>query len=234
MRVIVTGVSKGLGKALVQHYLDADIKVLGIGRSHNFDHSNFSFISCDFSLIDAVEKLVIPTINEDTILFNNAGQIGHIQRLSDQIITDVAEVLTVNTIAPMILSAKVANAVGTAKTFTLVNISSGAGRAPIPSWAAYCASKAAIDLFSLTFFKEEQEKGRSIKVYSLAPGVIDTPMQEKIRSSNPNSFSSIERFVDLKNNAELISPEVVVNKIIKLLSLPFNESEIICSLRDIS
>lgn len=234
MKVIVTGVSKGLGKALVQHYLDAGVEVIGIGRSHNFDHSNFTFIPCDLSLITEIEKLVIPMCDDDTILFNNAGQIGHIQRLSDQVSFDVAEVLTVNTIAPMMLSAKVINAVGKGYVFTLVNISSGAGRGPIPSWSAYCASKAAIDMFSLTFYKEEIEKGRSIKVYSIAPGVIDTPMQEKIRTTNANSFSSIQRFVDLKNNADLLSPEDVVNKIIKLLSLPFNENEIICSLRDIN
>ncbi len=234
MKVIVTGVSKGLGKALVQHYLDAGIQVIGIGRSHNFDHSNFSFIRCDFSSLDQIENLVLPILNEDTILFNNAGQIGHIERLSDQVRYDVAEVLTVNTIAPMILSAKVANAIEKNYVFTLVNISSGAGRGPIPSWSAYCASKAALDMFSLTFYKEEKEKGRSIKVYAVAPGVIDTSMQEKIRSVNENSFSSIQRFVDLKNNAKLIGPEVVVNKIIKLLSLPFDESAIVCSLRDIN
>lgn len=234
MKVIVTGVSKGLGKALVQHYLDAGSEVIGIGRSHNFDHSNFSFIHCDFSSLDQIEKLVFPILNEDTILFNNAGQIGHIERLSDQEKYDVPEVLTVNTIAPMILSAKVANAIGENYHFTLVNISSGAGRGPIPSWSAYCASKAALDMFTLTFYKEEKEKGRSIKVYAVAPGVIDTSMQEKIRSVNENSFSSIQRFVDLKNNAELISPKDVVNKITKLLSLPFDESAIICSLRDIN
>jgi benzil reductase ((S)-benzoin forming) len=234
MKVIVTGVSKGLGKALVQHYLDAGIQVIGIGRSHNFDHSNFSFIRCDFSSLDQIENLVLPILNEDTILFNNAGQIGHIKRLSDQVRYDVAEVLTVNTIAPMILSAKVANAIGENHVFTLVNISSGAGRGPIPSWSAYCASKAALDMFSLTFYKEEKEKGRSIKVYAVAPGVIDTSMQEKIRSVNENSFSSIQRFVDLKNNAELLRPEDTVNKILKLLSLPFDESAIICSLRDIN
>jgi benzil reductase ((S)-benzoin forming) len=234
MKVIVTGVSKGLGKALVQHYLDAGIQVIGIGRSHNFDHSNFSFIHCDFSSLDQIENLVLPILNEDTILFNNAGQIGHVQRLSDQVGYDVAEVLTVNTIAPMILSSKVANAIGENHVFTLVNISSGAGRGPIPSWSAYCASKAALDMFSLTFYKEEKEKGRSIKVYAVAPGVIDTAMQEKIRSVNENSFSSIQRFVDLKNNAELLSPEDTVNKILKLLSLPFDESAIICSLRDIN
>jgi len=59
-------------------------------------------------------------------------------------------------------------------------------------------------------------------------------MQEKIRSVNENSFSSIQRFVDLKNNAELLPPEDTVNKILKLLSLPFDESAIICSLRDIN
>jgi benzil reductase ((S)-benzoin forming) len=71
-------------------------------------------------------------------------------------------------------------------------------------------------------------------VYAVAPGVIDTSMQEKIRSVNENSFSSIQRFVDLKNNAELLRPEDTVNKILKLLSLPFDESAIICSLRDIN
>jgi hypothetical protein len=59
-------------------------------------------------------------------------------------------------------------------------------------------------------------------------------MQDKIRSINENSFSSIQRFVDLKNNAELLGPEVVVNKIMKLLSLPYDESTIICSLRDVN
>lgn len=234
MKVIVTGVSKGLGKALVQHYLDAGVEVIGIGRSHNFDHSNFSFIHCDLSSVEEIEKLVLPTFNEDTLLFNNAGQIGNIQRLSDQVKYDVAEVLTVNTIAPMILSAKVANVIGANHVFTLVNISSGAGRGPIPSWSAYSASKAALDMFSLTFYKEEKEKGRSIRVYAVSPGVIDTSMQEKIRSINKNSFSSIQRFVDLKNNAELVSPEDVVGKITKLLSIPFDESLIICSLRDIN
>lgn len=217
VRVFVTGVSKGLGKAIAELYLSKGFHVTGIGRSHQIDHPAFYFIRCDLSDIDQVKKIDFGFVDEETIFINNAGIIGVIGRLSDLKDPDPSSLLAVNTVAPMILSSKIARSVAKDKLLTVVNISSGAGKRPIPSWAAYCSSKAALDLFSQTFLLEEKERGRAIRVFSISPGVVDTAMQEVIRSSNKEDFSSLERFLQLKENKELRSPDEVSRLIYDLL-----------------
>lgn len=229
MKVFVTGVSKGLGEAFAHHFLEQGVEVTGIGRNHRIDHPNFKFISCDLSDRKQVEEIDFGKISEEVIFINNAGIIGNIQRISDQKELDASEVMMVNAIAPMVLSAKIAKAVDVNSHLSVVNISSGAGRRSIPSWATYCSSKAALDRFSETFYLEEKEKGRQIKVLSVAPGVIDTHMQEIIRSADKKDFSSISRFLELKENNELCSPNDVVIKIVDLLRMVENDQVVICA-----
>lgn len=231
MTVIITGVSGGIGRALAEKFIELGCQVIGIGRNTGLADKNFRFISCDLSKTDEIQRLDFGQIKGDVVLVNNAGVIGNIQRLSDQEFPDALEVLTVNTIAPMLLSAKVMKITESDQQITIVNISSGAGRRSIPSWASYCASKAALDRFSETFYLEEIEKARKIKVYSIAPGVIDTPMQNKIRQANPIHFSSRERFLELKENEQLKSAEETADQILQLInSDTFDPSNIVCSL----
>ena len=61
MIYIITGVSRGMGKAIAEHYLNTGNKVIGIGRSHTIEDPNFEFISCDLSDIDT-EKLFWSTV----------------------------------------------------------------------------------------------------------------------------------------------------------------------------
>jgi len=232
MQVFITGVSKGLGKALTEHFLEKGDQVIGIGRSHSFEHENFRFIECDLSNLDAVSNHSFGKLGDEILFINNAGIIGNIERISEQEKSDIIPVLSVNSIAPMLLCQKLLQVAPIDYNITIINISSGAGRRAIPSWAAYCASKAAIDLFSLTLYQEELERQRSIQIYSVAPGVIDTQMQEKIRSSEKTHFSSVEDFIDLKENDQLLSVETVVNKLIKLLTQEFT-GNVICSLKDL-
>jgi benzil reductase ((S)-benzoin forming) len=229
MKVFITGVSKGLGEAFALHFLNEGHPVIGIGRSHSIVHENFQFISCDLSDRGQVDSIDFGSIDEEVLFINNAGIIGNIQRLSDQEVPDAFEVMMVNSIAPMIFCAKISKACYADKILTIVNISSGAARRSIPSWASYCSSKAALDRFSETFYLEELEKGRPIRVYSVAPGVIDTSMQSVIRSSKAVDFSSISRFLELKKNHELRSTEEVVQKIIDLINSPRIDHEVICA-----
>lgn len=205
MNVYITGVSKGLGKALVELYLNEGHRVFGIGRSYSFSHPNFQFIEMDLNNVDALDFPF--QVDDDILLINNAGVIGNIKRISDQEHLDCQEVMTVNTIAPMILTANLLKQLPLNQKITILNISSGAATRSIPGWASYCASKAALDRFSETIHLDEKEKGRNIRVFSLAPGVIDTDMQSAIRSSDAQDFSSLETFRNLKLNNELIRPE---------------------------
>lgn len=222
--IIITGVSRGLGKAIAEQYLAKGEKVYGIGRSSSILDSNFTFISCDLSNLDAVNALHFETISEPVTLINNAGIIGNIKRLSDQISIDFDEVMTVNVTSPVLLTQKIYAAIPNKNEFTLVNISSGAANRAIPSWASYCASKAALNMITETFFLEEKEKGNHPKVYAVAPGVIDTGMQAQIRGVELNDFSARDNFVAMKEDGVLFSPEEAANRLIFLLKEAYSNS----------
>lgn len=230
--IIITGVSSGIGKALALDYLERGNKVIGIGRTNVIDHENYSFLKCDLSQTCEIEKLTFDLYDVDSLtLINNAGALGRIERLSEQTESDVVEVMTINAIAPMLLTQKVLKSYPIEKEFTLINISSGAGKRAIPSWASYCASKAALDLFSQTILEEELERSRKIKVYAVSPGVVDTVMQEKIRSASLPTFSSLQTFIDLKKENNLTSVMEVVEKLHLMLRLPY-QNQVLYSLRD--
>ena len=229
-KVYVTGVSRGLGKAVAEKFLHEGYSVIGIGRSSYIHHENYTFQACDLSVSSDLDNIQFDSESEEIILINNAGQIGHLQRISDQTEPDFEEVLRVNTLVPMYLSwACLKQAKGAVK---IANISSGAATRAIPGWAAYCASKAALDRFSETLQLEETEKGRDVCIWSVAPGVIDTAMQEKIRAASPTNFSSLETFLDLKKNDELTSPEVAADKLFRLI-VHAEINRVVCSLREI-
>lgn len=232
MKIYITGVSKGIGKALAEHFLSMGHTVVGIGRSHVIVHPNFSFIQRDLSRLEEVKKIEFSSDENEVMLINNAGVIGNIKRVSDQESPDMEEVMTVNTLTPMYLIHQFLRQLPESATLTILNISSGAANRPIPSWAAYCASKIALDRFSETVYLEEKEKNRDLRIYSIAPGVIDTSMQEKIRSTAPNDFSSLNNFVAMKENHELQSVETTVTKLMKLLDLPYN-GQVVRSLKEL-
>lgn len=229
---IVTGVSRGLGKAIVEELLKNNEKVIGIGRTHSFNHSNFSFLECDLSRPENIEKLEFSELLEQVTLINNAGILGKIKRLSDQTESDFQEVLNVNVTSPLILLQQIYSSVKDKNKFTLVNISSGAANRPIPSWAGYCASKAALNMLTETFYLEELEKGNHPTVYAVSPGVIDTDMQVQIRNADKIDFSSVDNFKELKSNNSLFSTKEAALKLFLLLEKPF-KGEVFQDLRNI-
>jgi len=231
MQVFITGVSKGLGKALAAAFLKLGEEVVGIGRSHAFTDKNFRFISCDLENLEQVNNLDFGKLSASVLFINNAGIIGAIERISEQTSSDIQSVLNANTLAPMLLCQKILKAFAPSEGLTIVNISSGAGKRAIPSWASYCASKAALDIFSETIYLEEKERGRNVKIYALSPGVIDTEMQNKIRSTNTSGFSSSDAFKELKTSGKLVQPEGTAQKIIQLLSEEY-PGEVIYSLKN--
>lgn len=231
MHVFITGISSGIGKAFLEHFLNEGVEVTGIGRTKASIDGNYSFLECDFKDIASVRRLSLESHEEELIFINNAGTIGAIQRISDQTASDIEEVMTVNAIVPMLFCQKVIQE-NPGKKITLLNISSGAANRPIPSWAAYCSSKIALDRFSETLQLEENEKKAATRVYSIAPGAVDSKMQEKIRQSSHVDFSSLVNFTELHSKGELLDTKTVVNKLVKLISKVDN-TQVIYSIKDL-
>lgn len=227
--IVITGASSGIGKALAETYLRQGQKVIGISRTNSIEHQLFDFIPCDLTKIEEIKILLqkLPVYfepHERVTLINNAGIIGDIKISKALALEHYLNVANINIVALQALSSLALKTLDAHQLNAIVNISSGAGRRAIPSWSAYCASKAAVDLFSETIKAELLEQGNEhTKVYALAPGVVDTQMQNHIRNTNESDFSSFSNFKKLKNENNLKSPEDVAQQIIELLELPQQE-----------
>ena len=67
-----------------------------------------------------------------------------------------------------------------------------------------------------------------VKIVSFAPGVVDTNMQAQIRETNKEDFTNLDRFIALKEEGKLLSPEYVAKAIRNLLEAEdFPQGEVI-------
>lgn len=236
----ITGTSKGIGKALAEVLLKEETNVVyGISRNVTLQHTRYFHQHLDLSDIIALRNnlyKIFITLKEPEkiILINNAGIVGNIGYIGSQETDNFEFVLNVNTIAPAILmNAFISAYQQSACPKIIVNISSGAAQRPIDGWAAYCASKAALDMLSLTCQKEQDILGTGVKVYAISPGVVDTDMQENIRSADNSQFSDLEKFKALKENAQLQTPEEIAGKIVKLVEQQAKMQSVIIRLSEI-
>jgi len=236
---IITGASKGIGKALAEELLkDENNCVIGVSRTNTIEHPNYRYQPMDFSDIPAVEhnlqKVFLPYKDaEKLVLINNAGVLGDIGYVGEGMPNERFEfVFDVNVIVPAMLMNTFLQVYKQHPAQKLiVNISSGAGKYPIDGWASYCASKAALDMMSMAIQREQDVRGSGIKIYALAPGVVDTAMQENIREADAERFSTVEKFRDYKATNALAQPEDVASKIIYFMNNTDKYTDVIQDVR---
>jgi NAD(P)-dependent dehydrogenase (short-subunit alcohol dehydrogenase family) len=166
-------------------------------------------------------------------LINNAGVIPRIGPLREAEADDLARALRVGLEAPMLLSAAF---LGATESWPLprkvLNISSGLGRRPMASQAAYCAAKAGMDHFTRCLALEEALTPHGAKVCSLAPGVIDTDMQVQLRGADAAAFPDRARFEQLKSGDQLDSPASAARKVLAYLARPDFGTEAVADVRE--
>ncbi len=235
----ITGTGKGIGKALALHLLeDKENYVVGLSRNNAIKHERFEFIRVDLNHFDELNMFQFIDIRDadKIVLINNAGMIGQINHVGSIDNVSIYNTFMVNSIAPAIL---MNNFIKAYRNYSLekivLTISSGAGRHAIESWAAYCASKAAIDMFSLVADEEQKilSAGYPFKIFSVAPGIVDTQMQTQIRNTDKSNFSSVDKFIDYKNNKQLSSPEKTAELLCKILQNPDKYDEVLLDVREI-
>ena len=233
----ITGTSSGIGKALAEQALKAEGSIVyGFSRTNRIQHENFIHTSIDLSNTEKVKELKFAKHDDayKIVLINDAGTLGEVKpvkRLSNNSIIDV---FNLNTICPVILSSKILQTYeGTEVSIVIINISSGAARHPIESWAPYCASKAAIDMFSQVVQAEIGYDAKNLKIFSIAPGIVDTQMQDKIRETKPEDFPNLSKFVDYKNKGQLLSAELVAQKIFEVIEKPERHQNVLLDVRNL-
>lgn len=213
-KAIVTGHSKGLGEAVARALLVRQIPVLGLARHTSAALSEEFPSLCVQTRIDLANPqglaewlrsgLLDTYISHcDTVLLiNNAGTVQPAGALHQQDVQEVADAVSLNVTAPLMLSAAIARPAAAQKR-RIVHLSSGAARNAYPGWSVYCATKAALDHHARAVALDAEAGTR---ICSLAPGVIDTAMQAAIRATPQANFPLRQRFLDLQAQGQLVPP----------------------------
>ena len=237
IKIFITGSSKGIGKALAEELLTKESNlVCGLSRSSSINHYNYEHISIDLSDISDVKNFNFETNDkvDKYILVNNAGMVEPVGRVGKLDNSNIEKAYNLNLIAPSILMNKFISTFESLNVdLHIINISSGAGKYPIDGWATYNSTKAGLDMFSKVLFDELNiDTKNRIHIHSVAPGIVDTEMQEIIRSKESAEFSNIEKFKEYHKNGDLNSSSNVAKKLLEIIKNPKKFNETILSVRD--
>ena len=199
---LVTGASRGIGKAIAEALAAAGGKVALTARSTDALNAVAASIQAnggtalalpaDAGDADAMAAVLSKTVSEFgglDGLVNNAGMIDPIARMEAADAADWAHIFNINLVSPVVLTRMALPHLRASKG-ALVIISSGAAHRPLEGWSAYCATKAALWMATQALHLEE---GETIDVYGASPGTVDTEMQVQIRASGVNPISQIPR-----------------------------------------
>lgn len=215
---IVTGTSSGLGLAIARRLLDDGWKVVGISRRPGLvDHEHYEHDQLDLSDLTNLRRhfegpfLTVHNLArfQRIAIVNNAGRLGPVASLPHTDPSDLAASIAVNAVAPAYLMGFACQHARHAK-LRIVNVSSGAATKAYPGWTAYCVGKAALRMAGEVLAVEAGEvaalRKLDLAVMSYAPNVVDTPMQGEVRSSDPDEFPRLQRFLDLERDKQLVDP----------------------------
>ena len=187
---IVTGASKGIGKAIATTFAKAGAHVVCVSRTEDdlkvlqkdisTNVGSVSIYSCDVSSFEQVEALISNTVekfDKIDVIVNNAGitRDGLIMRMSDE---DWNTVIDINLKGTFNGIKAISRQMMKQKSGRIINISSVVGLKGNPGQANYAASKSGI--IGLTKSSSKELASRGITVNCIAPGYIATKMTDKL------------------------------------------------------
>lgn len=207
---IISGGGSGIGKALALALAERGKKVLIIGRRESLlrevssKYLSIDYFSADLSRAEDREAIAEFLENEPSItaLINNAGIIDPMLPLKNMGLSDWRKVMATNVEAPLFLTQKLFSKL---KGGRVLNIGSGLAHFPAAGLSAYCVSKAALNMLTGCWQLETQE----VAISSVMPGIVETHMQDLLRTTREIDQKSHQFYNQLKNMNQLVSAETV-------------------------
>jgi NAD(P)-dependent dehydrogenase (short-subunit alcohol dehydrogenase family) len=213
---LVTGASRGLGRALAERLAKAGARVVLVARSAPELEQAAAAIRAqggeahalpgDVSRkedVHAIAGAAAALVGPVDLLIHNASALGPtpLRLLLDTECEDLQAVLETNLVGPFRLSKAIAGSMALRRSGTVVHVSSDASVNAYERWGAYSISKAALDHLSRLWATELRERG--VRVLAVDPGEMDTVMHEQaLPGTDP---------------ATLARPEQVAERIVALI-----------------
>jgi len=187
---IVTGASRGLGRAIAAAYVAEGMSVVAAARSTTDladlarkDPDRVAAVTCDMTDRAAVAGLVDVTLERFgrlDVVVNNAG-IAPAGAFADMPVSRWDEVFAVNLFAPVVLTQAAGAHLLAQGSGKVINVASTSGLRGKPTLAAYSSSKGAMLRFTEAVAGEWARKG--VQVNAIAPGAFATDAQAAVLES---------------------------------------------------
>jgi 3-oxoacyl-[acyl-carrier protein] reductase len=192
---LVTGASRGIGRAIAERLADDGFFVVGTATSvagadsiSDYLGENGKGIKLDVADVESIAE-VIKTVNDEfgapAVLVNNAGitRDNLLMRMKDD---EWDDIINTNLTSVFRMSKAVLRGMMKAKTGRIINISSVVGFTGNAGQANYAAAKAGMVGFAKSMAKEVGS--RNITVNTVAPGFIDTDMTRELSDDIKNAL----------------------------------------------
>ncbi len=231
--ILITGASSGIGRDIAYRLAKEGYRVFaGVRRKIDKQEleglsKNISGVYIDVTSQASIEKafwFVMKNTDKIDVLINNAGIVcaGPVECLP---ITKIKEQFDVNTFGPISVVQRFMPLLNSSK---VINISSMSSTGIFPFISMYCASKRAMDIIFNSFELENRDK---IKVISVKPASIKTPIWNKSVAKAKDSFSDVQEtsrykyekvfaFLEknaLENNKKAIDVRKVTDVVLKIV-----------------
>ena len=204
MKIVITGATRGLGRALVAEFIGTGHTVIGCGRGGDaiFDLRMAHGAPHDFSVVDIAldskvsvwAAKVLENESPPDLLINNAGLMNRLSPLWEQDDREFTKLVDVNLRGMANVIRHFVPPMVARKQGVIVNLSSGWGRSVSPEVAPYCASKWAVEGLTKAL-AEELPKGMA--AIPLNPGVIDTDMLRQCWADGAASYQKAEAWAKI-------------------------------------
>jgi NAD(P)-dependent dehydrogenase (short-subunit alcohol dehydrogenase family) len=216
---VITGASRGLGAGMAERFRERGLRVGLCARGRCPMQGDGVMVRevdvRDPGAVDGFADAVGDAFGAIDLWINNAGVLEPIVFVRELEADAMLEHLAIN-VGGVLNGARSYRRHRAARGGggVLVNISSGAALRGYAGWGAYCAGKAAVDRISECMALEE--KGSGLRVHAVAPGVIDTGMQETIRGLTEERFPMVEKFRQRKREGAFNTPSYVADELLTL------------------
>lgn len=204
---LVTGASRGLGRALAEELARRGVRVVlaargedevrrvaaSIRESGGVAHA-LRFDVTDKEAVAGVALAAAALVGPIDVLVNNASSLGPVPMplLLDTACEDLTAVLEANLVGPFRLTKAVAGAMALRRRGVVAFVSSDAAVSAYPGWGAYGVSKAAADHLARSFAAELGPSG--VVSFAVDPGEMDTEMHRAaLPDADPTTLARPER-----------------------------------------
>jgi len=218
-----------LGEALAAALLGRGYEVVGIGRTSaaRLVGASYRFVEFDLAetartgdLLESPFRELAAKRPEYVCLINNAAVGTPVGVLGTLDAADIAQSFAVNLAAPVALANLFCRVFADdAVERRIINVSSGAASNAMPGVSNYCVAKAGLEMLTRSLAAERH--GERFRAITVRPGIIDTGMQQFMRSRPKEVLPGVALFEGFHKGGQLVPPDTTAGVIVaKLVAVP--------------